>query len=65
LEQLMAKFYQILNDQYQPVKTFKDQGEAMAYAKELQTMQGGAYSDETFYVIELNVVGTYPGNPKA
>jgi hypothetical protein len=60
----MTKFYQILNYQFDSVKIFKDQGEAMAYAKQLQTIQGGAYSDETFYVIELNVVGTYPGTPK-
>lgn len=60
----MNKFYQILNFQYQPVRIFKDQGDATAYVKELQTMQSGAYSDETFYIVELNVVGTYPGTPK-
>ncbi len=60
----MTKFYQILNFQFQPVRIFTDQGEAMVYAKQLQTIQDGAYSDETFYVVELNVVGIYPGTPK-
>lgn len=41
-----------------------DHGEAVAYVKELHIIQSGAYSDETFYIIELNVVGTYAGTPK-
>jgi hypothetical protein len=45
--------YKIINDQYQDVKVFKTLDEAKRY---INVLKEGAYSSETFYVVELKVV---------
>jgi len=49
----MTKFYQVVNFQHDPVRTFKSQVEAQNYADKLRKQYD---PPEGFYVIELNVV---------
>lgn len=53
----MTKYYQVINFQHQPVKTFESLDAAKNHVQELRA----AYADEGFYVIELPVVySSYP-----
>ena len=49
---MTGKYYQVINFQHQPVKTFVEQTAAEKHIDELRKV----YPDEGFYVIELNVV---------
>lgn len=51
----MTKFYQVINFQHQPVKTFKNLSDAEGHV----TLLRAQYPDEGFYIIELFVVYSF------
>lgn len=51
----MTKFYQIINNQYQPVRVFQGLDNAKEYVKELQQTY-----KEAFYIVEMPIVFAAP-----
>lgn len=48
----MTKFYQVINDQYMPVRVFESLDAAVDHIRHLKL----TYTDEGFYVVELAIV---------
>lgn len=58
----MTKYYQVFNDQHQPVDTFESLDAAKQRIHELRV----AFSNEGFYTVELPVVySNYPAHSRS